>query len=232
MAYVAHVAAPSWKARIEDLETVCQRVGAGDRDLGARGSARFEIGPPARLGDIEAVEAELGVELPMSFRKVLLAFSGRMLVSWQLPRDRKPPKPLHQIFSGECSWDLERLTSMQAEYREMLYTAFDDPEDEYGAVWHDKLPFLDVGNGDYLAIDVASAEDETVVYLSHDDDDGHGYRLGETFADFVDRLTRLGCVGPEAWQYMPFMDGPNSYLLPDCENGKVWREWLGFADAG
>lgn len=50
--------------------------------------------------------------------------------------------------------------------------------DDYDKVWYRKLPFLEVGKGDFVAIDIGSDDAEPVVYLSHDDGEGHGYILG------------------------------------------------------
>ena len=98
--------------------------------------------------------------------------------------------------------------------------------DSYDAVWHDVLGFHEVANGDLLAFDL-TIPSHPVVYLSHDDGDGHGYQLGANFADFIDRLTRLGCIGSEDWQMMPFLASPTSLLGPDCENARLWRDIFG-----
>jgi hypothetical protein len=190
---------------------------------GREGRASRSRRPPRAR--IDEIEAELGEELPAALRGVLLGFSARVCIAWQLPKGARPPKPL-DIFSGELSWDLERLPALREEYRQWLIESFNDPQDPYDAVWHDKFPFMPVGNGDYLAIDVASPENEEVVYLSHDDGEGHGYRLGESFADYIDRCTRLGCAGPEDWQWLPFTSDARSYLLPDCEKARAWRAWM------
>jgi hypothetical protein len=57
-----------------------------------------------------------------------------------------------------------------------------------------------VGNEDLLALDLADATRGAVVYLSHDDDEGHGYKLAPDFADLVRRWMPLACTGSEDWQ--------------------------------
>lgn len=213
------------------IAAALQSKGAGDGHQAGEGSPRVEIAPPAPRALVDSVEAELGVTLPQSFRDVVMNVSGTATISWQLPEGKGPPKPVHEIFSGECSWNLEALPDLYGRYRAWRDDSENDPTDEYSVVWHGKLPFMAVPNGDYLAIDIASPEEQAVVYVSHDDGRGHGYRLGATFADFLDRSTALACVGSEDWQWLPFTAGSNSFLLPDCENARRWREWVGLGES-
>lgn len=93
-------------------------------------------------------------------------------------------------------------------------------------VWHNKLGFMEVGKGDYIAFDLLVPNDPPVVYLSHDDGQGHGFILGHNFIDFMNRWTRIGCVGREGWQMFPFLEGPNTGIMPDSENAIKWRDYL------
>jgi hypothetical protein len=70
-------------------------------------------------------------------------------------------------------------------------------------------------------------DDSPIVYLSHDGGEGHGYRLANNFIEFIDRWSRLGFVGCEDWQWMPFTTGPENGLLPDGEAAQRFRAWLG-----
>ena len=65
------------------------------------------------------------------------------------------------------------------------------------------FPFLEVGNGDCVAIDL---RDGRVKYLSHDDPDDTGRVLGRNFHHFMDQWSILGCLGPEIWMLEPFLD--------------------------
>lgn len=42
-----------------------------------------------------------------------------------------------------------------------------------------------MGNGDYLAFDLNHSNDAPIVYLSHDDGDGHGYKIANNFIEFI-----------------------------------------------
>ncbi len=103
---------------------------------------------------------------------------------------------------------------------------FPNIHDPYDCVWHDKLGIHVVANGDVLALDLQQ-NPAPLVYLSHDDGQGHGYVLGREFEDAMDRWMPLGCVGPEDWQWLPFVTSRDSGIEPDGENAIRWREWFG-----
>lgn len=84
-----------------------------------------------------------------------------------------------------------------------------------------------VPNGDYIAFDLCSSLEAPVVYLSHDGGEGHGYVLGNSFQEFIEQWSLLGCPGNEDWQMMPFISSPTSGLEPYGENAEHWREWFG-----
>jgi hypothetical protein len=137
------------------------------------------------------------------------------------------PAEFRRVFAGECRWDITGLADLQAHYRQWLAGCFSDPDDDYNKVWHDKLAVLEVGTGDMLGIDLATPGREPVVFLSHDGSQWHGYRLGQDFEDYIDCLSRLGCVGAEDWQWAPFVEDERSGLLPEGPAGCRWRDWFG-----
>ena len=54
-----------------------------------------------------------------------------------------------------------------------------------------KLGFMNVPNGDAIAFDMKESEiNPSVVYLSHDDGEGHGYILGKDFNTYLEQLIR------------------------------------------
>ena len=68
-----------------------------------------------------------------------------------------------------------------------------------------KLGFMNVPNGDAIAFDMKESEiNPSVVYLSHDDGEGHGYILGKDFNTYLEQLLLVGACGNEDWQMLPF----------------------------
>ena len=126
---------------------------------------RLEIDSPATRKEVDEVECAIARTLPELFRQTLLEFSRRVDFFWFLPEHVRPPKPLAGVFCGECSWDLGRIAAMYDEARWLASNAFvEDTPDE--RLWQDKLPFHDIGNGDFIAIDVSSSEPQPIVYLA------------------------------------------------------------------
>ena len=186
-----------------------------------------EIAPPATELEILAVEARLGMRIPTAFRTVLGQFSAEVSVRWQLPTDERPPEPLLGIFSGGCDWSLSDLPLFESQRRSWVDEVFSDPSNAYDRVWHGKLAFDAVPNGDLIALDLGEVASGAVTYLSHDDGGGHGYRLGLDFVQFIDNWTLLGCPGPEGWQMLPFIESPTSGLDAYGANARLWRNWFG-----
>jgi hypothetical protein len=182
------------------------------------------ISPPTTPAGLRIIENQLGQALPASFRRVVTKFAAAFELSWFLPDERKPP--FRGIFCGQMSWNVERLVTLEEGRRGWVRNVFPDPENSYDRVWHDKLAIHEVGNGDLLALDLV-APGNPLVYLSHDDGEGHGYALGSDFCDAMSRWTRLGCVGAEDWQWLPFVSGPSSGLIVDGDNARRWRDWFG-----
>jgi len=208
-----------WISRWNGSRSACELKGGE--------ASALSISGPAFEPEIRSVESALELSLPVDFRRVLLEFSSAVEFSWFLPDDLARPEEFREMFSGGCSWNLGRLVEIEEGRRRWVRECFSNAEDSYDLVWHSKLAFLEVGNGDLLALDVNSAE-ASVVYLSHDDGEGHGYRLADNFIDFIERWSLLGCPGAEDWQLLPFINSPMSGLQPYGENAVKWRDWFGF----
>jgi len=194
---------------------------------------KLKIGPKASEADVQLVESELGFRLPPSFRKVLLEFAASVSFAWSLPPEITLPKKLKGIISGECCWDLSRLTEIDTSQKRLNET-FEDtkPDDEeerddpYAWTMDNKFAFVSVPNGDFIAFDLFQAADSPVVYLSHEGYEGHGYRLGNNFIDFIDRWTMIGCPGSEGWRIIPFLPSSTSGIDSMGATAVQWRNWL------
>lgn len=224
------MAIEDWTLRWESLRAACQYCCATGRwKDGQRFPIQFEIMSPATESDVIEIEERIGLPIPHSFRKVLLSYSRAVSIEWELPDNqlKSIPTVFRHVSGGDCRWDLNAIPSLLETYREWL-GVFTDPEDYFDGPWQGKFPVLEVGNGDMIAVDISADDQQPVVYLSHEGDDTiHGYWLGVDFEDYIDRLSKLGCVGAEDWQLAPFVSSPQSCLDPDGENAKLWREWFG-----
>lgn len=181
------------------------------------------IAVPAKESRVAEVERALGVQIPASFRRVLVECASTFEFGWRIEAD---DVPFRDIFCGEMSFDLDKVVEAEAGRRTWVADVFEDPTNPYERVWHDKLAFHALINGDYLAFDLARPG-APIVYLSHDGGPGNGFVLGADFVDTFTRWTKLGCVGPEDWRWTPFTPDAASGLDPECANAKTWREWFG-----
>jgi hypothetical protein len=231
----------SWKQRCEAVVQSCEQL-----DIDCQ---EWVISPPASEREVELVEAKLGRPIPVSFRNVLTRYSSHFELRWFLKRNPKPRKfggfflTFHQhkdmlqewidppeqfkgIFSGNCYWNLNTLINLEKERQNWVDICFPNIENPYDCVWHNKLAFLPVGNGDMLAIDLL-VQEGPVIYLSHEDGNLHGTVLGKDFSDFIDRWSLIGFVGAEDWQLENFIHSGMIGLDPNGENAKAWRNWFG-----
>ncbi len=175
------------------------------------------IEPPATQAEISQIEQNLGFRLPSSFREVLLNFSKHLEFKWYFPEQANLPQEFKGIFSGEISWDINWLTDLNplADNLETRYQGEDSG-------LRNKLSFLEAGNGDILAFDMAKANEPSVVYWAHEGAELH--HLADTFSDYLKNITTLNGVGSEIWQYEMFLDEHG--LNPDSPAAGRWRDWF------
>ena len=186
------------------------------------------VAKKASEDEIVRVEKEIGQPLPISFREVLLNYSSSVQATWSIPDDNDDDQPdTLGVYWGAFQWDLEIIAGLEEGRLGWISDCFPDAEDDFDKVWHNKLPFIHVANGDLIAFDLAGGEDAPVVFLSHDDVEIHGHQLGRNFVDFMERWTILGCPGPENSQIDTFMPSKESMIAPDSPNGLKWRAWFG-----
>lgn len=162
--------------------------------------------PPADPHQVTELESAIGIRLPDAFRDVLLTVSAHVEFRW-FAGDQTFAPPFHQNFSGGLCWSLDLTAQIDAGRRSWCSTVFSNTADPYDAIWHNKLAFHEIGNGDLMAFDLADDTYGQVVYLSHDDGEGHGYVLAHDFRDLLARWLPLACTGGEDWQWLPFTAG-------------------------
>lgn len=203
------------------IERIAQRI----REIGGE-VQEIVIEEPASEMQVAEVERIVGVQLPTSFRKTLLEYSSNFSFRWFLPDDFVLPKKFRGIFCGTPHWGIKLIQEFEDDKKGWIEKVFPNAEDAYDAVWHNKLAFLAVGNGDYIAFDLNGSEDPSVVYLSHDDGEGHGYKIGDNFIDFLDKWSKVAFVGAEDWQWLPFTTNENSGILTDSHAAIEFRTFM------
>jgi len=150
--------------------------------------------------------------------------------SWFDPASEEETEEEREAFREALNQVTEMLgESLVQDFRQMISQA-NENEIELSAeavqIWRETVPFLDVGNGDYLALHVGGDKrDCPVVYLCHDDPQRPVTEISPSFEKFMSDWEDLCYVGPEIWLLQAFLqengDGP---LLADQAKARRWRE--------
>ena len=189
------------------------------------------IEKPATEEEVKAVEAKLGYTLPAHFREVLLENTAHLEFGWDIDdiideEDISLPDKLAEIFRGKLLFGLDLLLDYEEDRQDWEGDAYPNSDKEYDRVWHNKMSFFQVGNGDYIAIELEPENYGKVVYLSHDGSENHGLYIADNFKEFLMNYAAVGCTGGEDWQWEPFYTKGKG-IDPTSKNAKTWYKVLG-----
>ena len=123
-------------------------------------------------------------------------------------------------------FELDLLLDYEDDRTGWVKEVYPDYNNEYDRVWHNKMSFHQVGNGDYIAIELEPENYGKVVYLSHDGSENHGLYIGSNFKEFLMNYAAIGCIGGEDWQWEPFYTEGKG-IDPTSENAQAWYKVLG-----
>lgn len=208
----------------------CKRIEKISKALSDFGceNLQFQKGNPASEKKVLEIEKILGINFPLSFRHALLEFSEDFYFSYNFADNIEFPGELRPIFCGYIYWKLDSFVDLEKSRKSWIETVFPDINNEYDKVWHNKLAFEEVPNGDMISFNISSVanNDPEIIYLSHDDGEGHGFRMADNFADLLEKWSSVAFVGNEDWQWIPFVNGENSGIVSDCKNAENFRELI------
>ena len=185
---------------------------------------------PATEEEIKAVEAKLGYTLPPHFREVLLENTAHLDFYWSiyeflLKNEDFLPEGLVEIFRGQLLFGLDLLLDYEDDRKGWVKEVYPDYNNEYDRVWHNKMSFHQVGNGDYIAIELEPENYGKVVYLSHDGSENHGLYIASNFKEFLMNYAAIGCIGGEDWQWEPFYTAGKG-IDPTSDNAQARQKVL------
>ena len=176
----------------------------------------FVVEKSATEEEIKLIEQQLGYPLPISFREVLVKFSKQVELRWFFPDELSIPAEFDAIFAGELCWDLDSIEDLTE-----VADSLKDVGDNYGENLRQKLAFYTVPNGDYLALDLNSNnEDAAVVYWDHEEDSVT--YVADNFIEFIEKFTDLHLIGAEIWQWETFIDSKG--INTDSEIAQKWKK--------
>ena len=189
------------------------------------------IEKPATEEEIKAVEEQLGYILPPHFREVLLENTAHLEFGWDIDdiideEDISLPDKLAEIFRGKLLFGLDLLLDYEEDRQDWEGEVYPNSDKEYDRVWHNKMSFFQVGNGDYIAIELEPENYGKVVYLSHDGSENHGLYIADNFKEFLMNYAAVGCTGSDDYQWEPFYTKGKG-IDPTSKNAKTWYKVLG-----
>lgn len=161
---------------------------------------------PATNQEIADIEHQLEITLPEELRSLLQDGGKRVMIYWNIVYAQTAPFDL----SGDTGWDIESID-------------FPDFGDDEQADQKRYLCFYHAGNGDELLLDLHSNPQRPMVFhWAHET--GEFHILAVSLTDFLNKVTELGCIGAEEWQYTLFIDncGLNLY----SKIAKQWQQWF------
>ena len=169
--------------------------------------------------------------MPPDFREVLLENTAHLEFGWDIDdiideEDISLPDKLAEIFRGKLLFGLDLLLDYEEDRQDWEGDAYPNSDKEYDRVWHNKMSFFQVGNGDYIAIELEPENYGKVVYLSHDGSVNHGLYIADNFKEFLMNYAAVGCTGGEDWQWEPFYTKGKG-IDPTSKNAKTWYKVLG-----
>ena len=199
-------------------------------DLGGE-TDPLTIEKPATEDEIKAVEAKLGYTLPPHFREVLLENTAHLEFGWDIDdiideEDISLPDKLAEIFCGKLLFGLDLLLDYEEDRQDWEGEVYPNSDKEYDRVWHNKMSFFRVGNGDYIAIELEPENYGKVLYISHDGSENHGLYIADNFKEFLMNYAAVGCTGGDDWQWEPFYTKGKG-IDPTSKNAKTWYKVLG-----
>lgn len=176
----------------------------------------FVVEKSATEEEIKLIEQQLGYPLPISFKEVLVKFSKQVELRWSFPDELSIPAEFNDIFAGELCWNLDSIEDLTE-----VADSLKDVGDNYGENLRQKLAFYTVPNGDYLALDLNSNnEDAAVVYWDHEEDSVT--YVADNFIEFIEKFTDLHLIGAEIWQWETFIDSKG--INTDSEIAQKWKK--------
>lgn len=209
-----------WENAQDHWSWICNATKAHDGSV----DQKLKIAKPISEPQLETLRKKVGGDLPREFEQVLTKYARKVSFSWDVMESQfsgELPKEL-----AECCgcfsdlWDVDTLPALREEaekHRNSDSSYFQEAFDR-------RLPFIDVGTGDYIAFDMRNGTHGCpIVYLSHENADSHNCVLARNFIEFLLRWSGVGCVGPDFPYLEAFYDGRKKRIHCHGRNAKKWR---------
>ncbi len=157
--------------------------------------------------EVAKIEERLEIKIPLIFKKILMEFSKKVSVSWNLSKQMNLPYRFREISHGLIEWDIDKLEYIK--------------NDEYSETLNEILVINDVSNGDIIGIKMDNIS-ESIVYWNHEEDTLN--ILACNFEEYIINMTKVFGIGNEIWQYESCLD--ENGINIDLEYTQNWINWF------
>lgn len=191
--------------------------------------------PPLNESEIIEIKSNSKKDIPLELIKFWTTGSANLSCHYYLANPT--PERLSQIqelfgiqnslYGGASFMIANKLPDKLLELKEWAEETWivDYPNEQ--KFWLNSVPFFEMRNGDYLALDVTVKKDNPpVIYLSHDDESSV---ISNSFTDFLTNWERLCYIGPEGWLLDIFQD-EKGFICSDTEKEDKLRNIFLFQD--
>jgi hypothetical protein len=191
--------------------------------------------PPLAAKQLHGFESKHGIQLPRDYADVLTKFASEVTVDLGWIESSNPVyrqrDDIERRLRGLMFGGKMELWSFSIPVRE--YQGFktwgdsladEEPDDEYYRHFLNKLPILQIRNGDYIALDLRTG---VPTYISHEGDATlQGKPLGKNFVDFITRWSWVGLPWPDFLPDSEFYDARKNQLSESSPALACWHAWL------
>jgi hypothetical protein len=201
-----------------DFSGWVERLRAFPATLSGRDGLAFEswaVDPPLAPQKKLELSAALGHAIPARFLEFLTATAGtecRYTFEYDPDNDAETNAYLGlfpdvtTIYGGPCIGPADDIVGWAIKCHEWGAQLAPQIGQDAAGHWQTALPFIDVGNGDYVSLWLGTrgevGDDPPVIYLSHED---RSRWLAPSFSGFLFRWERLAYLGPEIWLLERFL---------------------------
>jgi SMI1 / KNR4 family (SUKH-1) len=188
------------------------------------------VDPPATSSQVDEVAKTLPFGLPESLREIYANGAARCRCRYYWTPDDEHVVQLDSVFPHQRSFGggasfVPLANLLDAHDVHTWWNGYGDmPAKGQAAMrdrWRHTIPFIDVGNGDYVALQVTQDPGTMpVIYLCHDDEERPITLVSPSLDQFLQDWETLHYVGPEIWLLSAFLS--NDGLGPlDVEQDNV-----------